>query len=334
MTQREVLNPHSESFVPPNILACISCWDNVKPDFLKLMMGLSTSGILNGYIIMEGTLLPRSRNDCVHAMYKHHPQATHLLFIDADMGNFSPDMLRKMVLYDVDIVACLATQRRPPFLPAPCPLHVHTNRPILDKLQELANKEDVDPLVPAYHVGMATTLVKREIFDRMLETYNYNNDTDDFAWFACDREPDWERVNSKIEELVRDEESSREAMKKISRFVAKEAYGGYPVGEDVFFCNRARELGYKIYIDCSLPVSHIGDCAYDIRHHLAHIRKEKNASGNGKLHSEPRDPGNQGIICELEGEHCSGSPGNERFPNSGSKDVISKAGSGRLILPK
>jgi len=35
-----------------------------------------------------------------------------------------------------------------------------------------------------------------------------------------------------------------------------------PVGEDVWFCDRARELGYEIWIDPSIEMGHVGNIIY------------------------------------------------------------------------
>ncbi len=39
-------------------------------------------------------------------------------------------------------------------------------------------------------------------------------------------------------------------------------YEGEYVGEDVYFCRKAREAGYKILIDAGVPVRHVGEFEY------------------------------------------------------------------------
>ena len=37
---------------------------------------------------------------------------------------------------------------------------------------------------------------------------------------------------------------------------------GEPVGEDYWFCRKAREAGFKVWVDLTLPIGHIGDTIY------------------------------------------------------------------------
>lgn len=57
-------------------------------------------------------------------------------------------------------------------------------------------------------------------------------------------------------------------------------FAPYPyAGEDVSFCMRAREAGYKIYIDPSMIIGHIGQNVGDIFAYLKHKREQENLAG-------------------------------------------------------
>jgi len=48
------------------------------------------------------------------------------------------------------------------------------------------------------------------------------------------------------------------------------------MGEDVYFCRKAKDLGYKICIDTSLDVGHIGEMIYGIDHHIEYMEAKEN----------------------------------------------------------
>jgi len=53
-----------------------------------------------------------------------------------------------------------------------------------------------------------------------------------------------------------------------------------PLGEDMYFCAKAKELGYKILVDTSLVIGHLGEHAYSIFDFLAIKEAEaKEAAG-------------------------------------------------------
>jgi hypothetical protein len=264
----------------PKIILGISCWDSVKPATINIMTNLTNSQAVAAYILNLSTLLPRSRNEIVQQVYRVAPDFTHILFLDADMGNFQAHQLKKFVYYDKDFVTALATHRRPPFKPAPCPLEEWSTKPFIDKFMAMQKDPDTDPLLPLYHGGMCCTLVKRKVFDAIYDEFSQGEERDKFAWFACDREPDYKLVNEKIEELVAEEVGLREGMEIISKYTHKVTQKGAPVGEDVYFCNRARELGFSLYCDCSTPISHVGDQAYDINDFLKHAQERAELERN------------------------------------------------------
>lgn len=42
-------------------------------------------------------------------------------------------------------------------------------------------------------------------------------------------------------------------------------FHGRPLGEDIYFCRKAREAGFKVWCDPTIPLQHIGEYAYDQR---------------------------------------------------------------------
>jgi glycosyltransferase involved in cell wall biosynthesis len=62
------------------------------------------------------------------------------------------------------------------------------------------------------------------------------------------------------------------------------------MGEDIFFCRKAKRKGYDIWLDTGLIIGHVGDCAYTIYDYLGYReqqeslkRKITNGFDTGKL---------------------------------------------------
>ena len=55
-----------------------------------------------------------------------------------------------------------------------------------------------------------------------------------------------------------------------------------PMGEDMYFCTKARELGYKIFVDTSVIIGHLGEYAYNIFNFLAIKEAAKQEAAGAK----------------------------------------------------
>lgn len=126
-----------------------------------------------------------------------------LLFVDSDMQFKRQDFLSLYEYYDLGkwgVIAAHATKRSYPF--ASC------YKPVVD-----GDHKDV---VKCEHVGMAFTLIRPEIFDKLEMPFS-----------------------PKPAQSFADSES-----------------------EDISFCRKARDLGYKVGCALSVPIGHIGLYAY------------------------------------------------------------------------
>ena len=47
------------------------------------------------------------------------------------------------------------------------------------------------------------------------------------------------------------------------------------IGEDQFFCKKAKQSGYKICLDSTFPVGHTGECHYTVEHNTAYRHSEE-----------------------------------------------------------
>jgi hypothetical protein len=186
------------------------------------------------------SLITRGRNALV-AKFLDDPDATHLIFIDADIG-FEPRQVVRMLEFDHDVVAgmyplkeitwdesAIARMRRGEplehafvrFVGVPC---------------EGDEREMIDGFVTGTYAGAGFLMIKRNVFERLKASYPYlqykaahtaaspSLSPNQHAFFDC---------------------------------VIDQASGEY-LSEDYAFCQRWRALGGKIWLDTQGMMAHIG----------------------------------------------------------------------------
>jgi len=169
------------------------------------------------------SLIPRGRNTLVAKMMDN-ADATHLLFIDADIG-FQPENIFQLLLHDKDIVGGCYPKKS---LPIDYVVNIDGKN-----VNEKGEITTVNNLIPLTRLGTGFMLIKRNVFTKMFEAYpetKYSGnigmdskyDKAMYALFACPV------VN---EELL---------------------------SEDWFFCDQARRIGIDVWGDISIKLDHIG----------------------------------------------------------------------------
>jgi len=113
------------------------------------------------------------------------------------------------------------------------------------------------PMMRVERVGTGFMLIRRHVIEAMVEAH-----------------PEWKC-----------EDRNGEMMSAIFDFAVKD---GKYVGEDYLFCDRAREHGFKIYIDTKITLPHAGNTEFTgnfseqvVRPLLEGIRREKLKVANG-----------------------------------------------------
>lgn len=187
---------------------------------LALQEGALKSGINVDFVtIGNQSLVPKARNDIASYFYVSK-QYTHLVFIDADVGSPS-NCIPALLKRDVDIIG----------VPVPLKGVDEKGSPVLNIGEVLHIK---DGLAETTHVGNAILMFSRQAIDSLVNISDvYYND------------PEYSRGS----------------------FLTRKAYDIFKIGvvnerylpEDYYVCHRLREqLGYKIYIDLTIPVKHNG----------------------------------------------------------------------------
>jgi hypothetical protein len=187
------------------------------------------------------SLITRGRNALV-AKFLDDPEATHLMFIDADIG-FEPQQILRMLAFDQDVVAGMyplkditwdeAAVRR---VTADGESLDHAPIRFVGVTCEGNEKECEDGFVTGSYAGAGFLMMKKAIFERMKDSYPYLRYTavhttsspslspNQYAFFDC---------------------------------MIEESTGEY-LSEDYAFCQRWRALGGKIWLDTQSLLAHIG----------------------------------------------------------------------------
>lgn len=239
----------------PHILVGTPCYGGLLThaylhSILKLTAYAAAHGIrVTVWTAAHDSLVTRSRNNIV-ASFLDWPEATHLMFVDADTG-FEPEQIGRMLAFGQEVVAGMypvknidwaAAARRGAlsgsltveqlreaglhFVGVPCPP---------------AEREERDGFVTAEYAGTGFMLVRRSAFERMIaahpethyrraQTYPApaNASTNLYALFDCSIDPETRTYLS----------------------------------EDFTFCKRWRALGGQVWLDTRSRLRHIGTYEY------------------------------------------------------------------------
>jgi hypothetical protein len=147
---------------------------------------------------------------------------TDLMFIDSDI-NFNASDIFRLMAWNIDpkkgIVAGIPVARK----------KGKTYISTLDTDEEENILMNHMGLVKAKRVATAFMLIRREVFEKMYEAH-----------------PEWR---------YHDEKKIGDEMIAFFDFALKD--GNY-IGEDFLFCDRARELGFEVWIDPTIKLGHVG----------------------------------------------------------------------------
>lgn len=210
----------------------------------------------------SGTILADNRNQIVKRAIE--VGANHVLFIDSDMC-FDEDALLQLLACDRDIVSGLCTIKSPPYHPVALRRNEGGGWTMGDRSKYTEGRffSDLDG------VGMAFTLIKTEVFRKVEE-----------PWFAM---PPLCMVDS-YRSVHKAEKGLRMALTELvhqdnavgvdviqsllDSYAWKEVdhgkHGLTVMGEDIFFCDKARHADFEVCLDSSLIIGHIGEHVYTI----------------------------------------------------------------------
>lgn len=185
------------------ILVCIPSMDQVPAQFAQSLACLEKERHQVAVAFQISSLIYTARNELAGKAIKMG--ADYTLWLDSDMV-FAPDILKRMLARERDIVSGLYYRRVPPFTPV-----AFDELEITEKKCDHHNIEVVpSDLTDVAGVGFGCVLMKTQVLF-------------DVAAVCGD-------MFSPIR----------------------------GVGEDLSFCHRARSLGYRIWLDPTIKLGHVG----------------------------------------------------------------------------
>ena len=171
--------------------------------------------------LVNESLIPRGRNALV-ARAMHNTRATHLMFLDADIG-FDPEYILMLLQENVDVIGGGYPKK---------------SLPIDYVINPINDGESDDAKAEVERIGTGFLLMKREVFYRMAEGMPELKYTDD-----CGLDPS---INEHLY-----------AFFECGLFGEKVF-----MSEDWLFCNRWRALGGRIFISKRFALTHVGTYAF------------------------------------------------------------------------
>lgn len=277
----------------PKVILGLVSWSNMNPSTAVEISVLAGSGLLHGVVECEGSLTVPARNAVVLTALQKYPDFTHLLMIDTDVCGFKPKLLSDMISADVDMISPLTTERRPPYRPHP------RSEEDINKIKEALNKPIHERgLIEVEGTGLGCFLISREVIEKTVE---YDPKTKNALWFAVDRIPR-DSIQEELAELIKECKSDRklsteECVRKGFSLGLMSRLHGAIIGEDYYFMEKARKLGFKIFVDLRHCLGHIGNYIYSIEDWLAYEQ-----DSDKKLVEKCKDPRLTPFVKEYEYE--------------------------------
>jgi len=168
--------------------------------------------------LINESLVSRARNSLV-AKFLANPEATHLMFVDADIA-FNPDDVLRLVLHNKGVV-CGAY-----------PMKSIPNRYVLNIVE---NARHEDPLYEVSTSGTGFMLIKREVIEDMISKMPELKHKDSVGLGAK-----YEPFMYALFDTMIDEHQ-------------------HYLSEDWTFCKRVREVcGTRVWIDTNIKLDHLG----------------------------------------------------------------------------
>jgi hypothetical protein len=206
-----------------------------------------------------------SRNKLLVDLRKSGHTADYVLFMDDDMDP-PEDAVIKLLAHDVDIVAGACTVRKDPPHPNfrtwnPETMQFYTAFDWTDQKGQYMG----EGLTEVGGVGAAVMLVKTSVLDKIGEYY-----------LSCRFEREHLGMS---DEVARRMEAGRRAHAREKGNEWWFQFLPHPLGdgewgEDLSFCFKARECGYKIFVDTSIRPGHMGSYSYKLGDYLSYAAEE------------------------------------------------------------
>ena len=189
------------------------------------------------------SLIPRGRNNLV-AKFLYCPEATHLMFVDADF-RWAPEYIPRLIQADKDVVCGLY------------PMKCVPPRFVINAIEHGDKEGNLEEVATA---GTGFMMIKRECIEAMVAAYpetKYN----DTIGVGVEYEP---FMYALFDTLIDGDKNY--------------------LSEDWAFCHRWRQLGNKVWVDKSVILDHQGTYVFKGADAMANLvtEQEKIQNANAK----------------------------------------------------
>jgi hypothetical protein len=233
----------------PHIVVATPCYGGNVTNYyalsaIKLQKACSECGVELSFRMLGGdALITRARGNLV-TEFLAEPKATHLLFIDADIG-FRAEQVFALLDSDKDVVSAVYPMKIVNW--DRIQARVASGRPLVPSATMSYAVEFLDPaaitpvdgFAQVRYVGTGFMMIRRAVFGRLAENYPELK----FRGFGQPTPQDTERY-SFFESMI------------------DPGTGSY-LSEDYAFCKRWRDIGGEIWINLESRLTHVGSIAFD-----------------------------------------------------------------------
>jgi len=213
---------------------------------LKLQKVFTHRGWNINYLLQAGDALVTRARQTIICHFLDNPRATHLLFIDADIG-FEPEQVLRLLEFGADVTGAVypAKQINWEMMPAA----VQAGRTPLESatLSYVVEREANDEMVTrggfvkSRYAGTGFLLIRRNVLEQMIEHYPELHYTHEHRGNDPLKGSRW---RSALFNCMIDEKN------------------GFYLSEDFSFCRRWTDMGGEIWVDYTSRLDHVGLMVY------------------------------------------------------------------------
>ena len=221
----------------PSIMVCLPAYGQTNctvttESLFKLAQFFTLNSIRHQLSWYSAADIVEVRNLFLTSWYDCHPQFSHMLFIDADMG-FEPELIRDILNFDKPLAGAFYARRQMP------PSVVGA------ALKEDHSFPDIkNGFLPAAYIGAGVMMIKRSMITEMLEKKPE----------LIDALPNVlaQATNLPLTRLIRAFDPILEDNRRLS--------------EDISFCSRWAECGGEIWANVMHKIDHVGMFNFHLRY--------------------------------------------------------------------
>jgi hypothetical protein len=213
---------------------------------LKLQKAFTKRGWNINYLLQAGDALVTRARQTIVCHFLEDPSATHLLFIDADIG-FEPEQVFRLLEFGGDLTAAVYPAKQINWEMIPAAVEARRNpleSATLSYVVERAAAQDTitrGGFVKSRYAGTGFLMIRRNVLEAMIERYpelRYSHEHGGSDPLQGSR---W---RSALFNCMIDEKT------------------GFYLSEDFSFCRRWTDMGGEIWVDYTSRLDHVGLMVY------------------------------------------------------------------------